>query len=221
MRVVLVDDQQSFRDSFKIALWQEARITVLAHGNTARQLYPVIDEQKPDLVISALILKDTDGISAVRELQRRGCATRMLILTNHTSSLFVNDAFRAGAHGYALKEQPLADIIEAMRLVRSGERYVSPLLQQIPRPPAAAPRPGAEGAAPSGNGAFGVEKLSAREREVFCQILQGVSSRDIARALCISLKTVETHRLHINRKLGVHSPAELIRLAALAGLVTA
>jgi DNA-binding NarL/FixJ family response regulator len=219
MRVVLVDDQQSFRDSLKIALWHEARISVVAHGNTARQLYPVIDEQKPDLVISDLILKDTDGISAVRELQRRGCQTRMLILTNHTSTLFVNDAFRAGAHGYALKEQPLAEIIEAMRLVRSGERYVSPLLQQVGRAPAVTRPP--EAGNGNGNGAFGVDKLSAREREVFCQILQGVSSRDIARALCISLKTVETHRLHINRKLGVHSPAELIRLAALAGLVTA
>jgi DNA-binding NarL/FixJ family response regulator len=215
MRVVLVDDQQSFRDSLKIALWHEARITVVAHGNTARQLYPVIDEQKPDLVISDLILRDTDGISAVRELQRRGSQTRMLILTNHTNSLFVNDAFRAGAHGYALKDQPLADIIEAMKLVRSGEKYVSPMLQQAIRPTSARP------ASDSGPTAFGVEKLSAREREVFCQILQGVSSRDIARALCISLKTVETHRLHINRKLGVHSPAELIRLAALAGLVTA
>jgi DNA-binding NarL/FixJ family response regulator len=144
----------------------------------------------------------------------------MLILTNHTSTLFVNDAFRAGAHGYALKEQPLNEIIEAMRLVRSGERYMSPLLQQVRTPGAARPGPDL-GATSGGGGAFGVEKLSAREREVFCQILQGVSSRDIARALCISLKTVETHRLHINRKLGVHSPAELIRLAALAGLVTA
>jgi DNA-binding NarL/FixJ family response regulator len=216
MRVVLVDDQQSFRDSLKIALWHEARISVVAHGNTARQLYPVIDEQKPDLVISDLILKDTDGISAVRELQRRGSQTRTLILTNHANTLFVSDAFRAGVHGYALKEQPLAEIIEAMRLVRSGEKYVSPLLAQNGTRVQTTPK------ASDGNGtaAFGVEKLSAREREVFVKILQGVSSRDIARALCISLKTVETHRLHINRKLGVHSPAELIRLAALAGLVT-
>ena len=68
---------------------------------------------------------------------------------------------------------------------------------------------------------LGIEKLSPREREVFCRIIQGDSTRAIARALCISLKTVETHRLHINRKLGVHSPGELIRFAALSGLMTA
>jgi DNA-binding NarL/FixJ family response regulator len=213
MRLVLVDDQQSFRDSFQIALWHEARISVVAHGDTARQMYPVIEAQKPDLVIVDILLRDTDGISAIRELHRRGCAPRTLILTSQASALFVRDAFRAGADGYALKAQPLADIIEAIRTTSNGERYVSP---QLPPVLEALPEANTDLSAP-----LGVEKLSPREREVFCRIIQGDSTRDIARSLCISLKTVETHRLHINRKLGVHSPGELIRFAALSGLMTA
>ena len=214
MQVVLIDDQQSFRESLQIALWHEAKISVLAHGDTARQLYPIIEEKKPDVVILDVILKDTDGISAVRELHRRGLAPRSLILTSQANTLFVRDAFRAGADGYALKTQPLSEVVTAITATANGERYLSPQL------PAVADAVSAERdidmAAP-----LGIEKLSPREREVFCRIIQGDSTRAIARALCISLKTVETHRLHINRKLGVHSPGELIRFAALSGLMTA
>jgi DNA-binding NarL/FixJ family response regulator len=213
MQVVLIDDQQSFRESLQIALWHEAKISVLSHGDTARQMYPIIEAQKPDVVILDVILKDTDGISAVRELHRRGCAPRTLILTSQANSLFVRDAFRAGADGYALKAQPLTEVVSAIQAAANGERYLSPALPAIAD---AVQERDIDMAAP-----LGIEKLSPREREVFCRIIQGDSTRAIARALCISLKTVETHRLHINRKLGVHSPGELIRFAALSGLMTA
>jgi DNA-binding NarL/FixJ family response regulator len=188
-------------------------MSVIGHGDTARQLYPVVEAQKPDVVILDVILKDTDGISAVRELHRRGCAPRTLILTSQANTLFVRDAFRAGADGYALKAQPLSEVIAAIHAAANGERYLSP---QLPAVVDAVAERDVDMAAP-----LGIEKLSPREREVFCRIIQGDSTRAIARALCISLKTVETHRLHINRKLGVHSPGELIRFAALSGLMTA
>lgn len=214
MQVVLIDDQQSFRESLQIALWHEAKISVLAHGDTARQLYPIIEEKKPDVVILDVILKDTDGISAVRELHRRGLAPRSLILTSQANTLFVRDAFRAGADGYALKTQPLSEVVSAITSTANGERYLAPQLPAVAD--AVTAERDVDMAAP-----LGIEKLSPREREVFCRIIQGDSTRAIARALCISLKTVETHRLHINRKLGVHSPGELIRFAALSGLMTA
>jgi len=213
MRVVLIDDQRSFRESLSIALWHEARISVVGHGDTARQMYNIIESQAPDAVLLDVILKDTDGISAIRELRRRGMPSKTLVLTGQANALFVRDAFRAGADGYALKTQPLSDIAAAIQTACSGERYVSPQISDMPD---------ISLEAESDDGSpLGIEKLSPREREVFCRIVQGDSTRGIARALCISLKTVETHRLHINRKLGVHSPGELIRYAALSGLVTA
>jgi DNA-binding NarL/FixJ family response regulator len=212
MRVILVDDHQAFRDSFKIALWHEASISVVGEASTARDVYPLVEREKPDLVVADLMLKDTDGVSVAREMARRGLSTKTLILTVHANALFVRDAFEAGVSGYALKEQPLAEIIAAMRMTVSGERYLSPRLGPIPLPRT---RTGA-----GDRSAYaGLDQLSRREREIFCRIIEGLSSREIATSLCISLKTVETHRSHINRKLGVHSPAELIRLAALKGLL--
>jgi DNA-binding NarL/FixJ family response regulator len=214
MKVILVDEHRAFRDSFRIALWHEASIAVSGEADTARQLYSLVETEKPDLVVTELMLKDTDSISASRELGRRRVPVRMMLLTMYSNPLFVSDALDAGVVGYALKDQPLADIIAGMRAVAGGENYVGPALaKEMPlhdrRPPQK-----------SANGASGLNRLSHREREVFCRIIQGYSSQAIADALCISVKTVETHRTHINRKLGVRSPVELIRLAALQGLLT-
>jgi two-component system, NarL family, response regulator NreC len=214
MKVILVDEHRAFRESFRIALWHEASIAVSGEADSARQVYSLVETEKPDLVVTELMLKDTDSISAARELQRRRVSVRIMLLTMYSNPLFVSDAMEAGIVGYALKEQPLGEIVAGMRTAASGEAYVSPLLSKdLPmgerRPPQKAQ-----------NGASGLGRLSHREREVFCRIIQGYSSQAIADALCISVKTVETHRTHINRKLGVRSPVELIRLAALQGLLT-
>jgi len=211
MKIVLVDDHQAFRDSFRIALWHEAQISVVGEAGSARQVYPLVEAEKPDLVVADLMLNDTDGVSVARELTRRGTSARIMILTMHPNPLFVRDAFEAGVVAYALKEQPLSEIIEAMKLAVAGERYLTPKLGTPPvlRGKSSVVDPPDPG----------IDQLSRREREIFGRIIQGLSSRDIATSLCISLKTVETHRSHINRKLGVHSPAELIRLAALKGLL--
>lgn len=214
MRVILVDEHRAFRDSFRIALREEAAVSVTGESDSARQLYSLVETEKPDLVISELMLADTDSISAARELHRRRLPVRMMLLTMYNNPLFVSDALDAGIAGYVLKDQSLAEVISALRSVAAGETYVSPTLAKD-LPLGDRKQKGANG------GAAGLGRLSHREREVFCRIIQGDSTRAIARALCISLKTVETHRLHINRKLGVHSPGELIRFAALSGLMTA
>jgi two-component system response regulator NreC len=208
MNIILLDDHRAFRDTFRIAVWQEAAISVAGEASTAREGIPMVEANRPDLLVADLMLSDTDGISLVRELRRRGDSTKVMLLTAHGNGLFVRDAFDAGVTAYALKEQSLSEIVEAMKKAAAGERYVAPQLGAVPS------------AGRSGGGDHsGLDQLSRREREIFGRIIQGLSSRDIAQTLCISLKTVETHRSHINRKLGVHSPAELIRLAALKGLL--
>jgi two-component system, NarL family, response regulator NreC len=213
MRVILVDEQRVFRDTFRLALWHEASIAVVGETDSARQLYSLIETEKPDLVVSELMLKDTDSISAARELRRRRVPVRMMLLTTYSNPLFLSDALDAGVVAYALKEQSLADIVTAMQTAARGETYVTPqLASELPTADRRNQRKPA-------NGATGINRLSHREREVFCRIIQGHSSQAIADSLCISVKTVETHRTHINRKLGVRSPVELIRLAALQGLL--
>jgi two-component system, NarL family, response regulator NreC len=211
MKIFLIDEHQTYREAMRIALWQEARIFVSAHGDAVRPMYGLIERQPPDLIVLDLNLRDTDAVSAVRELHRRGCAPRTLILTSQSNTAFVRDAFQAGTDGYAFKSQPLDEIMDAMRVTAAGQRYLSPQLPPLLAEVALG--------TPDPSAPVGLDRLSAREREVFCRIVQGSSSREIASALCISLKTVETHRLHINRKLGMHSPGQLIRYAALSGLM--
>jgi two-component system response regulator NreC len=115
-------------------------------------------------------------------------------------------ALSAGATGCALKTQPTSEIVAAVRSVAHGERYVPPM---EPVPDGASP---ADGAAPRLDG------LSRREREIFELVIRGYSNERVASALSISIKTVETHRSHINHKLGVHSTGDLMRLAAREGL---
>jgi len=212
MRVILVDEQRAFRDSLRIALWHEAAIAVCGQTESARELYPLVESENPDLVACELMLNDTDAISAVREMRRRHQEVRVVLLTMYNNPLFAREALDAGISGYILKDQPLADIIAAFIAVVEGRPAVSPAVAQELAHLAA------DGGAGEAAGA-GIGRLSHREREVFCRIIQGDSSQAIANALSISIKTVETHRTHINRKLGVRSPVELIRLAALQGLL--
>lgn len=214
VRVVLVDDHLVFRESLRIALATQAGFDVVGEAKTARDACPLVENTQPDLLVTDLLLEDTDGIALLRELRRRGSAVPTLVLTRLAHEDFVRDALAVGVRGYALKEEGLDQLIQAMREVADGASYMSPLLRDG----------GAERHPDQADGASAhpglLELLTKREREVFGRVLEGFSNRDISKSLCISLKTVETHRFRINRKLNVHSTAELIRRAAGAGLVT-
>jgi DNA-binding NarL/FixJ family response regulator len=210
-RIVLLDDHQLFLDSLKVALSREPDLTVVGEAPEARRAYGLIEVTKPHVLVTDLMLKDTDGVSVCRELRRRGLSTPTLILSMHSNREFVREAFEAGARGYALKDEPLAALMSAVRTVAAGQRYLAPHLED--------PAVQAESRSDASAGTDMLKRLSRREQEVFYRVIDGLPSRDIARVLSISLKTVETHRTRINQKLDVHSPAELTRLAVMAGLV--
>jgi DNA-binding NarL/FixJ family response regulator len=215
MKVVLVDDHLVFRESLRIALVTSAGFDVVGEAKTARDACAVVESTRPDLLVTDLLLEDTDGIALVRELRRRGSSVPTLVLTRLAQTDFVRDALALGVRGYALKDESLDELIGAMRAVARGQSYLSPGVQEIAT---STDGPNAAGQEGSAGGFLG--PLTKREREIFGRVLEGFSNRDIAKTLCISLKTVETHRFRINRKLGVHSTAELIRVAAGAGLVS-
>jgi DNA-binding NarL/FixJ family response regulator len=204
VRVVLVDDHAAFRESFRIALSVQGGCEVVAEAADAAEGRLALERHSPDVAIVDLLLPTVDGISLIRDLKRAGAPTPVLVLTMSDGALSLRDAFSAGAGGYALKEQPLTEVIEAVRTVARGERYISPRLSTL-----------LLGDAPL----EGLDALSRREREIFRCVVQGLSNREIAKALFISVKTVQTHRSHINRKLDAHSTADLVRLAARHGLI--
>jgi len=208
MRVMLVEDHAVFRTALRELLAvRDPALQVVAEAATAQDAWRLADQHRPDVTIMDLVLRGESGVSATRELCRRQRGSRVLVLTAIDNPSFVRESFAAGARGYALKEQTAEEIVGAVRVVASGMRYL---------PPHFDPELISEGKqAAQADGLFG--QLSAREREIFDLVVAGHGNQRIAAELFISVKTVETHRARINRKLGVHSGVELVRFAALHG----
>src|SRR3954462_13305297 len=125
-KVILVDDHHLFRAGLRAVLTPEADISVVGEASEARQAYALLDSAQPALVVLDLTLPDGDGVAATREIIRREPRARVLILTMQTNELFVSRAGAAGASGFAIKSQGPQEILQAIRSVAAGERYVSP-----------------------------------------------------------------------------------------------
>ena len=213
IRVLVVDDHDIVRDALASLLGDVQDLQVVGVASSIRDALPLLDSARPDIVLADLSLGDGSAVELVRALRRGRLKGRVIVITGFSDEFAAAEALAAGATGYVLKSQPTAELLEAIRTVSEGRKYVAPSLERR-----LALRSVAADTAVS-NGAVGLERLSPREVEVFRLVVAGSSSKDVARRLCISVKTVETHRTHINRKLGVRSPVELIRLAALQGLL--
>jgi two-component system response regulator NreC len=203
LRIALVDDHVLFRDGLRALVSAAGDLLVVAEASDARTALLLLEAANPDVLVVDVTLPGSSGIALAREVLRLLPKCRVLVLTMHASEEYVIHALAAGATGYALKSQPAGEVIEAIRAVGHGRPYLAPTL----------PRPRRE------DGDTRLDELSPREREIFDLLVQSHSNRSIAQHLFISVKTVETHRASINRKLGVHSTAEIVRFAALRGLV--
>ena len=217
MKLLLVDPSSIFRLGMKTALAAAPKVGEMGDlevvgecddGATACALAVALG---PDVVVADLHLGDRNGIALARHLGRTAPAVRVLILTSHGPEAIVHQALSAGAGGYALKAQSPAEIIAAIRSVGHGELV---LPAGVTPPP-----PRVVGARVEKNiGTHAIERLSQRERQIFDLVIWGSSNKQIAGRLGISIKTVETHRGHINGKLRVHTSADIVRLASLWGL---
>ena len=213
MRILLIDDHSVFREALGSLLVQrDPSLEIVGERSTARDGIRAVSELRPDLVVMDIMLGGTSGIAAVRELRRLEMQCRILVLTAIVEPGFVVDAMSAGADGYALKEQTIEDVLLAIHRVSRGSGYVAPRMERTLGTGRGVPAPGLQGI---------VASLSIREREVFELVVAGYTNQRISSELFISVKTVETHRTRINKKLRVHSTVELLRLAALHGLVSA
>lgn len=214
-RLVLVDDHELFRSGLSALLAANPEFEIVGEAADARSAYSVVDSTRPDLCVVDFRLPGTDGISATRELMRRHPDMRVAVVSAHEEPDIVADALSAGASGFILKAEPFQLCVEGLRAITRGETWLSPSIGtdavEVLRK-----RRGRNGdAGPRGR----LDVLSNREREVFHLLVAGASNSKIARELCISVKTVETHREHILRKLSCHSIVELIRFAARQNLL--
>jgi two-component system response regulator NreC len=167
----------------------------------------------PELVVTDLELPDQSAVALTIALLQLSPATRVLVLASTANEVSLRQTVVAGVSGYVLKTQPPWEILSAVQEVAAGRRVEPPAVYAMPSAD--------EAAVPRTPRAAVLDRLSAREREIFDLIIWGQTNKQVAVKLGISVKTVETHRSHINGKLQVHSAAELVRLASLCGALAA
>jgi DNA-binding NarL/FixJ family response regulator len=194
IRILLVDDHPLVRDGLRARLEAVPHFCVVAEaGSGSEALERAADA---DLVLMDINMRGGSGIEATAQLTARYPDIAVLILSMHDKLEYVAQAMQAGARGYVLKDAPGKDIVLAIETVMSGGIYYSAALaRQLARP------------------ALHDNQLTGREQQVLRHIANGQSNKQIARALDLSVRTVETHRLNIKRKLGIEGQAELIRFA--------
>lgn len=206
-RLLIVDDHPIVRDALASLLAEKPDLQVVGVASSVRDTLAMLEHGSADLLLADLSLEDGNAIELVRAVRRLRLKTRVLIMTAFRDEFSASEAMSAGVGGYILKEQPTSDLLAAIETVARGGTYVSPIIAARLRPDSAADN--------TGNS---LDRLSRREREIFRLVVAGRGSKEIANKLFISIKTVDTHRTNINRKLGVRTTASLIRFAAAHGI---
>ena len=194
--IMLVDDHPLVRDGLRARLEAVPHFRVVAEAGSGTEALGMLDKARVDLVLMDITMRDGSGIEATAQLSRSHPGVAVLILSMHDKLEYVTQAMQAGARGYVLKDAPGKDIVLAIDTVMAGGIYYS----------AAVARELARPSSPD-------NQLTSREQEVLRHIANGEPNKRIARELDLSVRTVETHRLNIKRKLGIEGQAELIKFA--------
>lgn len=204
-KVLIVDDHPIVRQGLSQIISAESDLQVIGEAGDAGTALDVIEQMKPDLAIVDISLKDVGGIELIKQIRARNDQMKILVSSMHDEKLYAERCLHAGAMGYVSKEEATAKIVDAIRQVMSGKVYLSPEMSEHFLSRMVQVGPDAE--RPS------IESLSDRELEVFELIGRGMTTRKIAEALNLSMKTIETYRENIKIKLGLRNSTELIRRA--------
>ncbi|MGZ2257727.1 response regulator transcription factor [Roseobacter sp. A03A-229] len=203
IKILIVDDHPMVAEGVQSILESYGDIHVVGTCNTARDAIAQVPQLDPDVILMDLNMPDMGGLAATEIILEQRPGTRVLVLSMHDSPEYISSALSHGAVGYVLKDVPTDEIKQAIDVVMAGERYLCT---------------GARGSLePKQNDAR--EALTGREQTILLQLAQGKSNKEVAIALDISVRTVETHRKNIKRKLGISSTAGLTRYALEHGVL--
>ncbi|MBT0957133.1 response regulator transcription factor [Alphaproteobacteria bacterium KMM 3653] len=204
IRLMVVDDHPMVAQGITAILECNDELTVVGTLGSGREAIDRLEELAPDVVLMDLNMPGMSGLSATEMILERRPETRVLILSMHDSPEYISTALRHGASGYVLKDAPTEDICAAIKKVQAGEQYLCE---------------GANASLTPDQTRDGREPLTGREQTILLELAQGQTNRDVAEKLDISVRTVETHRKNIKRKLGISSTAGLTRYALENGVL--
>ncbi|MBE7464350.1 MAG: response regulator transcription factor [Planctomycetes bacterium] len=209
IRILLADDHPLVREGLIACLARDEGIRVVGEAASGEAALREAERLRPDVVLLDITMPGLNGIQATRKLKELLPSVRILLLTMHNNKEYILEGLRAGADGYALKDAAPRELIEAVRTVHRGERFFSSSVLEI------LAEAGVSSDEPVGAGGA----LSARETQVLGQIAEGLSNKEIAAKLGVSVRTIEKHRERIMRKLEIHSTAGLTKYAIAHGLI--
>jgi len=212
IRVLLAEDHTIVRKGLCSLLDGEAGLEVVGEAADGREAIDEVARLLPDVVLMDISMPGLNGLEATRRIKQRFPRVKVLILTMHTDEEYILQMLQAGAHGYVVKQAAPEELVLAVQAAYRGEPFVSPsisrtVIEEYVRQAQAI------------GGRDGYDDLTPRQREVLQLIAEGCRPREIAETLCISIKTVETHRANLMRRLDAHSTADLIRYAIRKGVV--
>lgn len=209
--LLLADDHAIVRMGLRRLLESEPDLQIVGEVGDGLQVMPEVERSHPDVLVLDVVMPGLNGLEVLRQVKKRAPKTRVIVLSMHSNEAYVFEALRHGAAAYVLKGSHGSELVQAIRSVLAGQRYLSPPLSEraiqtyIEK---------AEGLAVDV-----YEQLTPREREVLQLAAEGHSNAEIATRLFISRRTVETHRANVFEKLGFHTQTDLVRYALRRGII--
>jgi DNA-binding NarL/FixJ family response regulator len=212
LRILIADDHEIVRRGLKSVLSSRRGWTVCAEASTGREAVALASQHRPDIVVMDIAMPGLNGLEATRQLRKALPKTQVMILSLHYSDQLVREVIDSGARGYLLKTDASNDLLNAVEALANNRSFFTSgaaqiLIDGFCKPASAREHP------------LMRKSLSAREREIVQLLAEGSSSKEVAVALGISVKTADTHRANIMRKLEMHSVSELVRYAVKNNLI--
>ena len=213
IRVLLADDHKIMREGLRSLIKDEGNLTVVGEARNGNETVEMARSAGPHVVIMDIAMPDLNGIEATRKILKDNPATKIIGLSGHPDQRYVREMLKAGASGYILKDTAYEELIRALKEVMNGRTYLSPevtrgVVDSFVR----------ANSSQEANPAFAI--LSDREREVLQLLAEGMTTKEMADSLSVSVKTIETHRRNIMEKLNLHSVAELTKYAIREGVTS-